>query len=52
MLGMYGKVVCMLIATLLLGIGHIGIHIQHRKNEGRQHNRQQNRIKGKEEELR
>lgn len=31
MLGMYGKVVCMLIATLILGIGHIGIHIQHNK---------------------
>lgn len=31
MLGIYGKVVCMLIATLILGIGHIGIHIQHRK---------------------
>ncbi len=32
MLGMYGKVVCMLIATLILGIGHIGIHIQHKKS--------------------
>lgn len=32
MLGMYGKVVCMLIATLILGIGHIGIHFQHKKN--------------------
>ncbi len=32
MLGMYGKVVFMLIATLILGIGHIGIHIQHRKS--------------------
>ncbi len=31
MLGMYGKVGCMLIATLILGIGHIGIHIQHKK---------------------
>lgn len=32
MLGMYGKVVFMLIATLILGIGHIGIHIQHKKS--------------------
>lgn len=31
LLGMYGKVVYMLIATMILGIGHIGIHIQHRK---------------------
>lgn len=31
LLGMYGKVVCMLITALILGIGHIGIHIQHRK---------------------
>ncbi len=31
MLGMYGRVVWMLMATLILGIGHIGIHIQHRK---------------------
>lgn len=32
MFGIYGKVACMLIATLLLGIGHIGIHIQHKKS--------------------
>ena len=32
MLGIYGKVLCMLIATLILGIGHIGMHIQHKKN--------------------
>lgn len=31
MLGIYGKVPCMLIATVILGIGHIGIHVQHRK---------------------
>lgn len=30
-LGIYGKVVYMLIATIILGIGHVGIHIQHRK---------------------
>ena len=32
MLGIYGKAACMLIATLILGIGHIGIHIQHKKS--------------------
>ncbi len=31
MLGLYGRVVLMLIATLILGIGHIGIHMQHKK---------------------
>lgn len=31
-LGIYGKVIWMLIATIILGIGHIGIHIQHRKD--------------------
>lgn len=31
MLGIYGKVPCMLIAAVILGIGHIGIHIQHKK---------------------
>lgn len=30
-LGVYGKVGCMLIATLILGIGHIGIHFQHKR---------------------
>lgn len=30
-LGIYGKIVWMLFACLLLGIGHIGIHLQHRK---------------------
>ncbi|MCM1156360.1 MAG: hypothetical protein NC314_13355 [Roseburia sp.] len=32
MLGIYGKVVCMLIAVFILGIGHIGIHMQHKKS--------------------
>ncbi len=32
MLGVYGKVGCMLIAAVILGIGHIGIHLQHRKS--------------------
>lgn len=31
MLGIYGRVGIMLIAVSILGIGHIGIHIQHRK---------------------
>lgn len=31
LLGVYGKVVFMLIASTILGIGHIGIHLQHRK---------------------
>lgn len=30
-LGIYGKVIWMMIATVILGIGHIGIHMQHRK---------------------
>lgn len=29
LLGIYGKVVWMVIAALILGIGHIGIHLQH-----------------------
>lgn len=29
-LGIYGKVVWMLMSVIILGIGHIGIHIQHR----------------------
>lgn len=31
LLGIYGKVVWMVIATVILGIGHIGIHMQHSK---------------------
>ena len=31
LLGIYGKVVWMLISVMILGIGHIGIHIQHKK---------------------
>ena len=30
-LGLYGKVIWMMIAVVILGIGHIGIHMQHRK---------------------
>lgn len=31
LLGIYGKVVWLIPATILLGIGHIGIHLQHKK---------------------
>lgn len=31
LLGVYGKVVWLLISVVILGIGHIGIHLQHRK---------------------
>lgn len=30
-LGIYGKVIWMLIGCIILGIGHIGIHLQHSK---------------------
>jgi len=31
LLGVYGRVVWLLISAVILGIGHIGIHLQHRK---------------------
>ncbi len=31
LLGIYGKVVWLLISVVILGIGHIGIHLQHRE---------------------
>lgn len=31
LIGIYGKVIWMMIASIVLGIGHIGIHLQHRK---------------------
>lgn len=31
MLGIYGKVIWLIAAAVILGIGHIGIHVQHRK---------------------
>lgn len=31
LLGIYGKNIFLIIATMILGIGHIGIHINHRK---------------------
>ncbi len=29
LLGIYGKVVWMILSTIVLGVGHIGIHLQH-----------------------
>ncbi len=31
LLGIYGRVVWMLLSAVLLGVGHIGIHLRHRK---------------------
>ena len=31
LLSIYGKVIWLLAASIILGVGHIGIHIQHRK---------------------
>ncbi len=31
LLGIYGKNIFLIIATLILGVGHIGIHINHKK---------------------
>jgi hypothetical protein len=31
LLGVYGRLVPLLIATTVLGIGHIGIHLQHER---------------------
>lgn len=31
LLGIYGKVIWLLISVVILGIGHIGIHLQHRR---------------------
>lgn len=35
LLGIYGRVVWILAAAVILGIGHIGIHIQHSRNINR-----------------
>ena len=32
LLGVYGKVIWLIIAVIILGIGHIGIHLQHWKD--------------------
>ena len=34
LLGVYGKVVWMVLAALILGVGHIGIHLGHAKEMG------------------
>lgn len=34
LLGIYGKVIWMLAASVILGAGHIGIHLQHQKEIG------------------
>lgn len=34
LLGVYGKNIFMIISVVILGIGHIGIHLQHRKEIG------------------
>jgi hypothetical protein len=31
LLGIYGKVIWLIVSVIVLGIGHIGIHIQHLK---------------------
>lgn len=31
LLGIYGKVIWLIVATIILGVGHIGIHMQHSK---------------------
>ncbi|MDR0840604.1 MAG: hypothetical protein LBN26_04365 [Christensenellaceae bacterium] len=35
LLGVYGKVVWLIIAAVIFGIGHIGIHLQHQKDIAR-----------------
>ena len=37
LLGIYGKVIWMMLAAFILGIGHIGIHMQHKKYIDRGH---------------
>lgn len=32
LLGVYGKNIFLIISTIILGIGHIGIHLNHKKN--------------------
>lgn len=38
MLAIYGKVVWLMIAIVILGIGHIGLHLEHRKEINRCNN--------------
>lgn len=32
LLGIYGRVLLLIISVIILGIGHIGIHLEHKKN--------------------
>ncbi len=32
LLGVYGKVIWLIISAVILGVGHIGIHVQHRRD--------------------
>ena len=32
LLGIYGKVIWLIVSAVIIGIGHIGIHVQHLKN--------------------
>ena len=32
LLGIYGKVIWLIVSSMILGVGHIGIHLQHIKN--------------------
>lgn len=34
LLGIYGRNILLVIATVILGIGHIGIHLNHKKEIG------------------
>ncbi len=35
LLGIYGRVLWLLLSAVILGIGHIGIHLRHRKEIGK-----------------
>ena len=36
LLGIYGRNIFMIISVVILGVGHIGIHLQHRKEIGKE----------------
>lgn len=38
LLGIYGKVIWLMLSVIILGIGHIGIHLQHRRDLNNQAN--------------
>lgn len=35
LLGIYGRVIWLIAADIILGIGHIGIHLEHKKELGK-----------------